>query len=149
MTQSNPPVVKYTGHLVRRAQQLHLALWNREVSVEISSVQYAALSAIARQPGISQRELGSELGLDRSTIADVVERMTRRGLLSREQSPRDRRRKVLTVTALGQNTLDELTPAVDRVDVLITGGLSTAERDQLRALLRRVLDHGAAVTSRP
>lgn len=136
--------LRYTGHLVRRAQQLHLALWNREVSLEISSVQYAALHVIAAQPGISQRELGSELSLDRSTIADLVDRMTRRGLLSQERSANDRRRKVLTVTAQGAQALAELTPAVDRVDELITGGLSTEERDQLRGLLRSMLAHGAA-----
>ncbi len=142
MDHSDLAALEHTGHLMRRAQQLHIALWNREVSLEVSSVQYAALLVIARKPGISQRELGSELGLDRSTIADLVERMARRELIAREQSASDRRRKVLTLTEQGREALAELTPAVDRVDALITGGLSTEERDQLRDLLRSVLAHG-------
>lgn len=129
----------HTGHLIRRAQQLHVALWNREVSTEVSSVQYAALAVIAAADGISQRELGEAMDLDRSTIADLVERMQRRGLLNRERSHADRRQMVLTITDDGEGVLRDFDPRVQRVEEALTAALSTDERDSLRELLATML----------
>lgn len=138
---SIPPTgrLAYTGHLIRRAQQLHAALWNQEVSTEVSSVQYAALAVIARSDGISQRELGEALDLDRSTIADLVERMQRRGLVDRERSEADRRQKVLTITDDGRAVLHDFDPKVARVEELLTQALSAEERATVRLLLSRML----------
>ncbi len=138
-----PEPLRYTGHLVRRAQQLHVALWMRDVSREVSSVQFAALAVLDRCPGISQRRLGIELDLDRSTIADVVSRMVSRGVIAREQDTADRRRKVLTLTADGRAELSDLRPRVEQVEQGLTEALSGDERDTLRTLLRTVLAHGS------
>ncbi|WP_022884462.1 MarR family winged helix-turn-helix transcriptional regulator [Glaciibacter superstes] len=136
------PAGYHTGHLLRRAQQLHLALWNREVSSEVSSVQFTALSVLQRRPGISQVDLGHELDLDRSTIADLVERMIRNELIDRVQSTKDRRRKVLTLTPLGDSTVRALRPAVDRVEVLLTESLDSRASAVLCSTLLTMLAHG-------
>ncbi|MGH2890522.1 MAG: MarR family transcriptional regulator, partial [Solirubrobacteraceae bacterium] len=73
--------LRHTGHLLRRAQQLHVAVWLRDVCADTTSVQYAALTVLDQHPRSSQRELGRVLDLDRSTIADLVARMVRRGLI--------------------------------------------------------------------
>lgn len=141
MTVNNEPLY-HTGHLVRRVQQLHVALWNREASTSVSSVQFAALVILEDRAGISQRELGSALDLDRSTIADMVERMAGHGLIMRERCNEDRRRRVLNLTDAGAEVLKELRPRVDRVQDLLGGGLSSGELAQFRRLLRKVLVHG-------
>lgn len=133
------PRLAHTGHLIRRAQQLHVALWNREVSTEISSVQYAALAVIERSAGISQRELGEAMDLDRSTIADLVERMERREMISRERSIADRRQMELAITPHGREVLVEFDPRVERVEQLLTQALSADERATVRLLLGRML----------
>ena len=140
----NPEAIAryHTGHLLRRAQQLHHALWNREVSLEVSSVQFTALSVLDRRPGVSQAELGAELDLDRSTIADIVERMVRNGLIARSQSLEDRRRKVLSLTPLGERTLIDLRPSVDRVEQLLVESLAPDASDALRTALLTMLAHG-------
>lgn len=132
----------YTGHLLRRAQQLHAAVWNREVSTRVSSVQFAALAALERRPGISQADLGIELDLDRSTIADLVDRMSRNGLVAREQSIEDRRRKVLTLTEHGDVTVASLRPLVDRVEALLTESLGAPRSRELKDSLLAMLDYG-------
>ena len=136
------PRLHYTGHLIRRAQQLHVALWNQHVSIEVSSVQFAALLVARERPGLSQADLCDELGLDRSTIADLVERMVRRGLLASSKSTEDRRRKVLSLTAAGAATLSDLSPAVDRINEMLTSPLADDEIEQLHSVLRRMVSHG-------
>ena len=132
----------HMGHLLRRAQQLHHALWNREVSLEVSSVQFAALTVLHRRPGISQAELGDELDLDRSTIADLVERMSRNGLVTRQQSDEDRRRKVLTISDAGATALASLRPKVDYVEGLLLEGLTADDGNALRDSILAMLEHG-------
>ncbi|MGH9135025.1 MAG: MarR family winged helix-turn-helix transcriptional regulator [Ilumatobacteraceae bacterium] len=134
-----PEPQRYTGHLIRRAQQLHAAAWLALVSSEITSVQYGALAVIARQPGGSQRELGDDLGLDRSTIADLARRLEHHGLVERGQDGADRRRNTLQITAMGAAELDRLRPRVEEVQRALVGTLTDDEHAELRRLLQRVL----------
>ncbi|MEP9382002.1 MarR family transcriptional regulator [Nocardioides sp. KR10-350] len=134
-----PEPQRHLGYLIRRAQQRHVAVWQREASADISSVQYAALAVLDRLPGASQRELGDELDLDRSTIADLVARLERAGLVERLQDASDRRRKVLRLTARGAAEHVRLRPGVERVQAALVADLDPDERSVLRALLRRVV----------
>ena len=133
---ARPAAGERLGFLLRRAQQAHLALWNELVSTEVTSVQFGALGLIDAKPGLSQAELGRALDLDRSTIADVVARLERRGLVKRLRTESDRRRYRLQLTPDGSACLVELAPQVELMDATLTRQLSTPERDALqRALL--------------
>jgi len=134
-----PEPLRHTGHLIRRAQQRHVALWQEQVSAEVSSVQYAALAALERMPGASQSELGAELDLDRSTIADIVSRLERRGVIERSSHGSDRRRYSLRLTAAGLAEVDRLRPLVAEANAKLTEGLSAGELATLRMLLKRIL----------
>ena len=136
--------LRHTGHLLRRAQQLHLAVWLRDVSSETTSVQFAVLTVLDQRLRASQRDLGRALDLDRSTIADLIARMVRRGLIERERDPDDRRRNVLQLTPTGREQLARLRPRVEAIEPTLTGGLSPHERAELRRLLYQVLEHAAA-----
>lgn len=134
----------YTGFLMRRAQQLHAAVWQREASAEFTSVQFGALNLIHASPGIDQRTLGEHLQLDRSTIADVCGRLERRGLIRRDRDPEDRRRNVLSLTEQGESVLRQLLPRADRVHDVLVGGLSETDRAELHRLLTLLLDGSGA-----
>jgi DNA-binding MarR family transcriptional regulator len=139
MMTDEPEPLRYTGHLIRRAQQRHVALWQERVSAEVSSVQYAALSVLERMPGANQSELGEELDLDRSTIADIVSRLERRGVIERSAHVSDRRRNVLRLTDTGLAEVARLRPLVTEANSELTTGLSAEELTTLRALLTRIL----------
>ncbi len=132
-------ILPHTGSLIRRAQQRHAAEWMRLVSNTITSVQFAALAILAETPGASQRELGDVLEIDRSTIADLVARLERHGLVARDQDEADRRRKVLRLTPAGLHELKRLRPHVDAVEQAMTEALSKDEVAELRRLLRGLL----------
>ena len=85
----------HPGHLARRLQQAHHLLWNAMVSEEITSPQFAVLNALIAEPGLDQRGVGERVRLDRSTVADVVGRLTRRDLLDKVRDPQDGRRALL------------------------------------------------------
>lgn len=128
------------GFLIRRAQQLHVAVWSRVVSNEISSIQYSILALLERHSGASQRELCDQADLDRSTIADLVTRMERRGLISRRRDPRDGRRNILEITADGLSERHRLQPFVEQVQEELVAPLACEDRELLRRTLRAVVD---------
>ncbi|MDR5835790.1 MarR family transcriptional regulator [Caballeronia sp. LZ034LL] len=134
---------RFTGSLVRRAQQRHLAVWQSEVSTEITSVQYAALEILQRTPGVNQRQLGDELDVDRSTIAELVARMARNELIERSDDPVDKRSYVLSLTPAGKKQLATLRPRVEQVERILTARLSAAEGRELRRLLLALLPEEA------
>lgn len=133
-------VSDYTGYLIRRAQQAHVAAWQREVSAEVTSVQFGVLNVLAGSPGASQQHLVERLDLDRSTIADIVARLERRGLIERIRDGADKRRNVLHLTLLGRTELATLLPRVQRVDEVLTRGLDETDRSTLRRILGELLE---------
>jgi DNA-binding MarR family transcriptional regulator len=133
-------VSEYTGYLIRRAQQAHVAAWQREVSAEVTSVQFGVLNVLAGTPGASQRHLVERLDLDRSTIADIVARLERRGLIERVRDGADKRRNMLHLTSQGEAELAALLPRVARVDEVLTAGLSGDDAATLRRILSVLLE---------
>ena len=132
-------ISEYTGYLFRRAQQAHVAAWQREVSAEVTSVQFGVMNELSRKPGASQQYLCTQLDLDRSTIADIVLRLEKRGLIERERATADKRRNILRLTAAGESEFQALIPRVARVDSILTDGLDVADAVTLRRILLDLL----------
>jgi DNA-binding MarR family transcriptional regulator len=122
-----PEPQRHVGNLIRRAQQLHLATWARVVSAEITSAQYSILAVLDRLGEASQRELCDEVDLDRSTVADLVRRMEKAGLITRRRAEGDARRNVVTLTELGATERERLAPLVVEVQRELTAHLDPAE----------------------
>lgn len=80
------------------------------------------------------------MGLDRSTIAEVISRLTRRGLLRKTRDPRDGRRSRLAVTDEGRAVHRELTVRTGRMNEVFLAPLAPAEQTVFLDLLRRVAD---------
>lgn len=100
------------GHLLRRTQQVHTALFAEAFGRALTGPQYAVLHVLAGEPGISQQALGERARLDRSTTADLVARLERRGRLVRERDVQDGRRRVLALTAAGMQEVAGAWPRV-------------------------------------
>ncbi|WP_416425127.1 MarR family transcriptional regulator [Pseudomonas sp. App30] len=136
---AQPRILVHTGSLIRRAQQRHVAIWQQAVSTDVTSVQYAVLLVLEQRPGVSQRELGDELDLDRSTIAELVARMVRNSVVERVGDTQDKRRNTLYLTNQGRAQLEQLRPRVETVEQILTRQLSASERELLRDLIERLL----------
>ena len=78
------------GFLIRRLHQIHLALFAEECGAfGVTPVQYSILTVAAAQPGLDQAALAIEVGVDRTTMADVLARLERRGLIRRSRAARE------------------------------------------------------------
>ncbi|QLJ02960.1 winged helix DNA-binding protein [Streptomyces sp. NEAU-sy36] len=130
----------HPGHLARRLQQAHHLLWTTMVSEEITSPQFAVLNTLVAEPGLDQRTVGERVGLDRSTIAEVISRLIRRGFLDKDRDPQDGRRFLLRLTDDGLRAHRKLTVRTARMNQVFLAPLSTEEQTLLLGLVRRVAD---------
>ncbi|MFF8191231.1 MarR family winged helix-turn-helix transcriptional regulator [Streptomyces bobili] len=130
----------HPGHLARRLQQAHYLLWNAMVSEEITSPQFAVLNALVAEPGLDQRTVGERVGLDRSTVAEVISRLIRRELLDKDRDPQDGRRFLLRLTDDGVRTQRRLAVRAARMSQVFLAPLSGDEQTLFFDLIRRVAD---------
>ncbi|MGO2748019.1 MarR family winged helix-turn-helix transcriptional regulator [Microbacterium sp.] len=143
-----PEPQRHVGNLIRRAQQLHLATWARVASSEITSAQYSILAVLDRLGEASQRELCDEVDLDRSTIADLVRRMEKSGLIARQRAAGDARRNVVTLTSHGAAERARLAPLVIEVQRELTAHLGPDDSAALFHGLWAMLEGSVAGTAR-
>jgi DNA-binding MarR family transcriptional regulator len=145
-----PPLASLPGHYIRRLQQIAVALFLEETEAHnITPVQYAALSAAKRQPGMDQRTLASSIGFDTSTIGGVIDRLERRGLIERQASDTDRRVRLLVVTAAGAELLQQLTKPVMKSQQRILAPLPAKQRDEFIAMLTTLVEGNNEVSRAP
>lgn len=136
-----PPedLMQHPGHLLRRAVQVMNLLWDEEVSHTITSPQFAALNALYSEPNLDQRTLGRRISLDRSTMAEVVSRLSARGLIQSERDARDGRRKTIALTAKGLHSVRQLIPRTHAMTSRLVGPLDSKQRAELLRLLTDVV----------
>ncbi len=128
------------GHLIRRAQQLAVAIFMEETAgFDVTPVQFAILNALIDDPGEDQVTLSNRVAFDPATFGSVIGRLEAKGWVRREADPEDRRRKLLWTTPSGEELALKMKRAVSRAQQRIVGPLDAAERAQLKALLGKLV----------
>jgi DNA-binding MarR family transcriptional regulator len=133
-------VERLPGHLIRMAQQAHKRMWASVVSTEMTSPQYGILNVIPAYPGIDQKSAGEEVGIDKSTVGDVVDRLIGKRLVRAFRDPDDQRRNLLYLSEAGQEALAELAPRVLEMNRKLMAALDESEQEVLVGLLKRVVE---------
>lgn len=99
---------------------------------------FSALAIIEANPGISQREMAAEIGLDKSPAVLLVDELESRGLAVRRPSESDRRRHALHITPAGTRWLDHSCSILRRTESTVMQQLSDRERQLMHRLLDRL-----------
>ena len=94
------------GHLLRRAQQYADDLYKKEVGATGPTPrQFTVLHTVAMDEGLSQTDLVRRTGIDRSTLADMIARLTKKGYLARQRTKDDARANAVKLTAQGRKIM--------------------------------------------
>ncbi|MFJ2160528.1 MarR family winged helix-turn-helix transcriptional regulator [Streptomyces sp. NPDC087856] len=136
------PFESTVGHLLRRAQQRHTALWTAEFGGELTGPQYAVLSVLKSQNALDQRVLGEATSLDKSTVADVIARLERHQWVARQTDPADARRNLVTLTAPARAALLSLTAQAGTVQEQLLSAVPGAQQSRLVELLALIAYSG-------
>jgi DNA-binding MarR family transcriptional regulator len=129
------------GHLIRRAQQIAVAIFIEECAAfDLTPVQYAAMVAIQENEGIDATRLSAQIAFDRSTLGNVLERLETRGFVDRYPSPDDKRIKLLKLTTRGRAVTRRAEAAVRRTQERILAPLAPKDRRVLLELLAQLVE---------
>ena len=140
------------GHLIRRLQQISASIFARhmkDVGLDLTSPQYAALCMIKDHPRIDQATLAGSIAFDRATIGGVVDRLVTKGYVGRSTNPKDRRARVLTLTPEGEAVVDHLRPVVRKAQNALLPGLTDQERQEFIRLAAKVASAGNNLSRAP
>ena len=133
------------SHLLHRVLQIALDVYTEETGPgAVTQRQFAVLTAVAENEGLTQTDLVRATGIDRSTLADLVARMMAKGLLDRERSATDARANTVRLSAAGREALDAARPRVEAADRRILHMLPGTKRDSFLKVLAEMARAGEA-----
>lgn len=127
------------GHLLRRLQQISAANWSIQVSSSVTSAQFAVLNCLIENHGLDQTTLGQLAFLDRATMAELAVRMAKRGLISRDRDPSDRRRWIISITDQGVATHRDMAEKSVNMNSALFSVLNEEEIETLMRLMKRLV----------
>ena len=132
---------EHVGDLIRRLQQIAVGIFMDETKeFDITPVQYKALRAIKKTPGIPKSYLADAVALDRSTIGELVRRLESRGLVTRTTAAGDKRIKKLRLSARGEALLRAAEPCVKRAKDRILAPLSKTDKQLFKKMLLQLVE---------
>lgn len=127
---------KSLSHLLRRTQQYAYDLFTQNLSkTDLTPRQFVVLLAVSEEEGLSQTDLVNRTGIDRSTLADMISRMIKRGLLARQRTAQDARANSVRLTASGRKALNSAQPKASAAEETLLALIpKTVQKDLLRTL---------------
>ena len=128
------------AHLLRRAHQRASALFLSVLAdAQLTPTQFFAMARLHEMGKLSQNRLGRLAAMDPATIQGVIRRLHERGFIVRLADPTDRRRMVLSLSPLGEETVVRLLNDANRVGDEILAPLSLEEQGLFLGLLKRLV----------
>jgi DNA-binding MarR family transcriptional regulator len=138
-------VTEFAGQLLFRLWRAsHVRATDVLDSVGLTPALFALLNVVGARKGAIQQELGSALGIDRSTMVSLIDQLEGEGLATRRPSARDRRAREIAITPKGRRLLERARRMLSQAEDEVLAGLTADERGELVGLLRRALESAPA-----
>jgi MarR family transcriptional regulator, transcriptional regulator for hemolysin len=142
---TDAPVTEFAGQLFFRLwRATHTRTADVLGTVGLTPALFALLNVIRAREGAIQQDLGSALGIDRSTMVSLIDQLESAGLARRRPSATDRRAREVAITPKGRRLLERARGLISQVEDEVLAGLTANERRELLTLLRRALDSAPA-----
>ena len=125
-------------------QHLYTFLEEQLAGDGLSGADYKVLHPLSEAPEglLRARELGTEIGWDRSRLSHHLTRMEKRGLIAREECAEDASGLMVRLTDAGRRAIEAAAPAhAEHVQRSFFDQLTNDELDTLAAVFDRLLDN--------
>jgi DNA-binding MarR family transcriptional regulator len=122
------PHIQHATHGIGRHLEMVLG------AVGVDQAEAHVLSALAAGP-MTIAALVETVGVKRSTLTNILDRLERRGLVSREINPNDRRSFIVRPSRGGQRAAKKVAAAFAAVDARLAQATTASEREAFHAVL--------------
>jgi DNA-binding MarR family transcriptional regulator len=110
------------------------------VDLDLTASEINALANLADGRGRTVSELGAAVGIRPTTLTSVLDRLERRGHISRGARPGDRRVVLIELTASGQATADVIRQAISALEARALAALPAGAVAGLRSALEALTE---------
>jgi DNA-binding MarR family transcriptional regulator len=129
------------GYLIKRAQMvLHDAMADALGSYDLTVTQFAVLTALAEEPGLSNADLARRTFVTPQSMHAVLLELERLQLVVRRPHPTHQRVLQAALTEAGRRTLRSAADAVNAVEEQMLRKLSNPARSRLATALSSCID---------
>ncbi len=127
------------GYQLAQASVVTNQVFDRVVSKvhQLRKVEYTVLTLVDQNDGLTAAQLATALAFTAPNMAAWIDRLSRRGLVEREQHVTDRRALHIRMTPTGRELIQQVTQAISEGEALALSRLSLAERLMLIELLQK------------
>lgn len=126
------------GFVLRQVWQRHAMIFARDIGINLTPTQWAALAKLAETGPCSQNQLGRLTAMDVATIKGVIDRLSARGLTETSRDLQDGRRLLVSLTKAGQQLAEKAAPNAIAISRETLAPLDAREREVLLTLLDRL-----------
>jgi DNA-binding MarR family transcriptional regulator len=132
-------LVDRPGALLVIAARTGQELASRRLAPMGLSVRLCGVLNLLAEGPISQQALGEQLGIDRTTVVELIDELEQQGVVVRRRNPADRRSYALTLTPRGHTVQKRAARIFDAAADEFFDALDLAERPLLLGMLRRLI----------
>ena len=137
-------LTQLVGYHLRMTQVMVFKDFDRELTgLNITPAIFGVLEILSHNKGLTQTRLANAIGLDRSSLVPLLDKLQKRDLVAREASTKDRRSNHLFLTPEGKSLLSKADKRVKLHEKRMLASLTKAETKQLFKLLMKVGTGGA------
>jgi DNA-binding MarR family transcriptional regulator len=128
------------SNIYRAANAIRNQLEQRVLAAEdLSWAAFTVLFVLWIWGDQQTRHLAAEAGVTKGTLTGVLKTLEKRGLARRRGHEEDGRLVLVSLEPRGQDVIERLFPAFNRGEALVSATLTPKEKDQLAALLRKII----------
>lgn len=130
-----------TTYLIGRLDRIvRRALDERLREFGLTALGYTALTVLTARPGLSNAQLARRSFMTPQGMNQVIDGLVDKGYVQRAQSAEHGRIRTIDLTELGHRVVEECSTRVLDYEAGLLDALEDAEREQLNALLRTIVD---------
>ena len=100
--------------------------------------QYGILNCLWSQGSATPKEIAQTLRLENSTVSGMLDKLQKRGLVTRVLDPNDRRSIRVEASEAGKAIREDVLRTVDELNQAVLAPFTAQQRQQLLELLRRL-----------
>ena len=119
-------------------QAVHRALNDELAPHGITYRQSQVLAWLAVEGELTQADLSCRMLIEPPTLVGILDRMERDGWITRENSPTDRRKKLIRPNPAAEPVWEKIVSCAKRVRARATRGMTPDEVETALSLLRRI-----------
>jgi len=134
-------IIFYTMDKSIRSYRIYAQKQLRLKGYKITIDQWLIIKCILENPDITQQEMGEIVFKDNASVTRMIELLVKSGYIVRKPNAKDRRRVVLTVTALGKKIIEDIHDVVIQNRRVALKDISPEDIQMVNRILNRMIDN--------